>query len=607
LNLGATIVLAPDNNLNVAANLLISQGITTAVMTPPIAVGVSRILDKTNQSPMLGILKFVLVGGKNFSPVDKLFCNRILKNTVHEYYGTTETGVNTIAEPDDILSKSASVGRAYDGNEILVFDQKGNPVPTGETGRIGVHSYMNMTGYVGSEADSVMIENRCFLLTNEAGYLDNEGYLFLRNRNVRISTSSIYDVENEIKRLPCISDVVLIPKSNKKKTNVACAFTMVEDALSEPEDIAQRITQIAKKAKLQISSISNLEQIPYSPSGKVVSDKIIGIIRQKSIKTNESWRTSTLIGTGLLFVTAMAWGGMFHIAKSTLTTIDAFHVSLIRYGLAAVIFLSMLLFKEGISALFPGKDTLKLWFFGTLGFAGFSILAFWGLAASKPEHGAIIMALMPFLTVIVMLFWKGVSISKFTICCILIAFCGVLLVITKGNVASIYGGSLIPNLAIMAGACCWVIYTIGAREFEKYSILRYTALSASLGALSIFALTAIGIWTNLLTIPTVEQMSQFKFELAYLVVIAGVMAVFSWNKGIRMLGPVSGVLFINLVPVTALIFGWWKGHIFYDVELIGGAITVAALVFSNLNERAAFKNLYIKYRQPRSQIAASSS
>ncbi len=137
--------------------------------------------------------------------------------------------------------------------------------------------------------------------------------------------------------------------------------------------------------------------------------------------------------------------------------------------------------------------------------------------------------------------------------------------------------------------------------------LRYTALSASLGAVSIFALTMVGTWANFLTSPTIEQLYQFKLELAYLVVIAGVIAVFSWNNGIRMLGPINGVLFINLVPITALIFGWWKGHVFYEVELLGGAITVAALIFNNLNERGVFKNLRFSSRQGDTQIMTYSS
>ena len=50
---------------------------------------------------------------------------------------------------------------------------------------------------------------------------------------------------------------------------------------------------------------------------------------------------------------------------------------------------------EGAKALSPDRQAAKLLLFGSLGFAGFSILAFIGLAHSTAEHGAIIMALMP--------------------------------------------------------------------------------------------------------------------------------------------------------------------------------------------------------------------
>jgi drug/metabolite transporter (DMT)-like permease len=78
-------------------------------------------------------------------------------------------------------------------------------------------------------------------------------------------------------------------------------------------------------------------------------------------------------------------------------------------------------------------------------------------------------------------------------------------------------------------------------------------------------------------------------ELAYLVVIAAVLAVFSWNVGIRAVGPVNGVLFINLVPITAFAIGLAQGHVFGPAELTGAALTITALVVNNLHIRGALR------------------
>ena len=73
--------------------------------------------------------------------------------------------------------------------------------------------------------------------------------------------------------------------------------------------------------------------------------------------------------------------------------------------------------------------------------------------------------------------------------------------------------------------------------------------------------------------------------MAYLIVIAGVIAVLSWNSGIKILGPLNGVLFINLVPITAFVIGIVQGHRFVDSELIGATITVSALIVNNISAR----------------------
>ena len=65
---------------------------------------------------------------------------------------------------------------------------------------------------------------------------------------------------------------------------------------------------------------------------------------------------------------------------------------------------------------------------------------------------------------------------------------------------------------------------------------------------------------------------------------AGVVAVLAWNMGIKRVGA-SGVLFINFVPVTALIIGWFQGHRLSGAELAGALIVMAALVLGNLGRR----------------------
>jgi drug/metabolite transporter (DMT)-like permease len=148
---------------------------------------------------------------------------------------------------------------------------------------------------------------------------------------------------------------------------------------------------------------------------------------------------------------------------------------------------------------------------------------------------------------------------------------------------------LIPNLLILGGAASWVVYTLGAASIPNWSALRYTSLSAALGTVTIVIVTAAATMGGFIEMPTMDTVWSVRNEIAYLVLIAAVLAVFSWNIGIRLLGPINGVLFINLVPITAFGIGLAQGRDFSQIELVGAGLTIGALILNNLNSRNFFR------------------
>jgi len=50
---------------------------------------------------------------------------------------------------------------------------------------------------------------------------------------------------------------------------------------------------------------------------------------------------ASLRGAGLLLTAATAWGGLFPVAMVTLPVLDPFHMTAIRYGITAIIFVGL--------------------------------------------------------------------------------------------------------------------------------------------------------------------------------------------------------------------------------------------------------------------------
>jgi drug/metabolite transporter (DMT)-like permease len=73
--------------------------------------------------------------------------------------------------------------------------------------------------------------------------------------------------------------------------------------------------------------------------------------------------------------TAVTWGGQFVVGKSALGTVNAFPLSTVRYAVAALMWIVVLVALEGRGALRPDGRGLRLFWLGSLGFAGFNLLA----------------------------------------------------------------------------------------------------------------------------------------------------------------------------------------------------------------------------------------
>src|SRR2546423_15478429 len=79
---------------------------------------------------------------------------------------------------------------------------------------------------------------------------------------------------------------------------------------------------------------------------------------------------ASLRGAGLLLMAATAWGGLFPVAMVTLPVLDPFHMTAIRYGITAIIFVGLLALAEGPRALKMEGRGLRAALLGTAGFAG---------------------------------------------------------------------------------------------------------------------------------------------------------------------------------------------------------------------------------------------
>lgn len=198
-----------------------------------------------------------------------------------QLYGMTETTGSIVALPPedhDIAGneKMKSAGKAIDGVEIVILDDNGNILPPGQTGEISTRSRMNMTGYWNlPDATAATLSSDGWLRTGDAGYLDEDGYIYIQDRVKDMIISggeNIYpaEVENAIYGHPDIADVGVIGIPDEKWGEAVKACVVLKEGASLSE------TSIIEYAREHIAgfkcpkSIDFIEALPRNPSGKIL-------------------------------------------------------------------------------------------------------------------------------------------------------------------------------------------------------------------------------------------------------------------------------------------------------------------------------------------------
>ncbi|MGW6297380.1 DMT family transporter [Peribacillus butanolivorans] len=303
-------------------------------------------------------------------------------------------------------------------------------------------------------------------------------------------------------------------------------------------------------------------------------------------------KNQVLIGALLCLTASISWGAMFPVAEKALRYIDPIYFSFLRYLAVSIILGILLLIKEGKKSFCLEGKGKNLLFFGTMAFTVYNFLIFSGqdlLGHNGVIVASIMESLMPMISIMIMWVFKNARPMKYTIASMLLALIGAILVITNGNLSFLFllKDSIIPILFILIGVIGWVIYTMGGNQFSGWSTLRYSTLTCILGTsvsgIITFFATVLG-----LSVPTAEVIQSIYGEMIFMIIFPGAIALLSWNLGIKLLTPINGILFINVVPITTLVIVFIQGGSLSSFELLGTFLVIYALIQNNYYQR---KNL----------------
>ncbi|WP_322084171.1 DMT family transporter [Burkholderia sp. BCC1972] len=281
-------------------------------------------------------------------------------------------------------------------------------------------------------------------------------------------------------------------------------------------------------------------------------------------------------------------GVMFPVMTDALRYIDPFTFTSLRYLIAGTAFVALLRIVEGPGAFRPaGESVLLAWLLGSIGFCGFGSFVFLGQQLAGDEGAltaSIMMATQPMMGLLLNALVRRVAPAPVSVLFVVLSFAGVALVISRGDViAALHEPQhYAANALIVVGALCWVVYTFGAARFTGWSALKYTTFTTCLGLTTIIAVNLVLIATHGIAAPSWSAVHAVLPHLAYMGPVAGFGAILLWMTGNRILGPMNGVLFMDVLPITAFIVSAATGVVPNRAQIAGAALTGAALILNNL-------------------------
>ncbi|MBL8658473.1 MAG: AMP-binding protein [Rhodospirillales bacterium] len=201
--------------------------------------------------------------------------NDRLPGRFYELYGLTE-GFMTVLDKHDAIRKVGSVGAPPPFMEIRLIREDGSDCEAGEVGEIIGRSPCMMPGYYKRPDLTAQAIVDGWLHTGDAGYLDEDGYLFLVDRiKDMIITGGVNvfpkDIEEILIQHPAVGDVAVFGVADDKWGEVPIAAIVTREGESASREDLVAWTNSRVDAKFQrIRDVVFYDAFPRNVAGKTL-------------------------------------------------------------------------------------------------------------------------------------------------------------------------------------------------------------------------------------------------------------------------------------------------------------------------------------------------
>lgn len=286
----------------------------------------------------------------------------------------------------------------------------------------------------------------------------------------------------------------------------------------------------------------------------------------------------------------LIWGTNYSIVKNAFAEIDPQAFNALRMVIASSVFLAIIVavrrFRDARAArgaapasnLFDifyspaaitGRDWRGLLLLAVVGHFFYQYFFVGGLARTTVANSSLMLAATPVVIALLSAIlgqdrigawhWLGAALS----------IAGIYIVVGQGM--AIGSSTLTGDLMMLAGVCCWAVYTLGARQLMlRHSPVGVTGLSMAMGTLIYVPVMA----PNLLATDWSRVSLTTWVAIFYSALFALCVAYTIWYMAVREIGSARTSVYSNLVPIVAML----TAVVFLGERMTAGRLLGAAFV-----------------------------
>jgi drug/metabolite transporter (DMT)-like permease len=287
----------------------------------------------------------------------------------------------------------------------------------------------------------------------------------------------------------------------------------------------------------------------------------------------------------LLLLPPLFWAGNFIAGRAISDAVPPVALSLIRWSIAGLCLLPFALkpfLRDRAHYL-----SYRWHILGTAitGVAAFNLLVYWGLHTTSATNGIILNSFIPFLVAIFGFLFYRQQLTGSQLLGLLVSLCGVLLVVTHGELQVLLTLAFAEgDVIIFLAMVFWALYTLWVKEIP--ATINRSGLMLCQVMIALLLLLPLYLWESQTSAVHLDHPHTL-WILAYIGIFPSVIALLAYSRAVTLVGSVRASVFIHAMPIFGSILSTLLlGEAFHWYQFLGMLTIFTGIWLANSTRRS---------------------